>query len=243
MLLCGERSEGTAKIALDQIASSLDSFSVRAFRFFTDSFSDEALSFGPFCARVILENGCAALVGRFDTFRLLYLSEFQGQPEYEYGRRAKSSFAWSIDVIPEEKSTQPLWSLDHDLPKISRALLSRHLDHIVWRPAVLRMIDYVSTLGPDPLLADVLSIDPDRYIEETRGRSSQLYSTLSKGVHWEFFTSALLFDETTVKSAIRDTFILVANLGLISHFAHTSYACLEPQKAIDCYRVIRRLLP
>ena len=65
------------------------------------------------------------------------------------------------------------------------------------------------------------------------GRSSQLYSTLSKGVHWEFFTSVLVFDEFTVKSAIRDTCLLVGKLGLISHFVPTAFASLEPNEALN----------
>lgn len=243
LLLCGDKSEGTAKVALDQLSNSIRGFSTRAAKFLMEDITDEALSFGPFCARVLLENGCAALVGRLDSFRMLYLSEFQAQQEYEYGKRAKSAFAWSGDVIPDEKSNQALWSVDHDLPKISRALFSKHFDHIFWKPASDRMLDYVSALGPDSLLEDLLKIDPERFIDETKGKSAQLYSTLSKGVHWEFFTSALLFDEATVKNSIRETFMLVANLGLISHFVHTSYATLEPSRAVECYKAFRRLVP
>src|SRR6266545_3729014 len=119
-LLCGDdRAEGIAKSALDQLSRSIDNFSARAVNFLNEEPSEDALTFGPFCARVLLENACAALVGRLDSFRMLYLSEFQTQPEYEYGRRAKSAFSWTGDVIPEEKAAQSLWSLDHDLPKIS----------------------------------------------------------------------------------------------------------------------------
>lgn len=243
LLLCGDQSEGTGKIALDQLANSLRSFSTKAAKFLTEDITDEALSFGPFCSRVLLENGCAALVGRLDSFRMLYLSEFQAQPEYEPGKRAKSAFSWSGDVMPDEKGNQALWSIDHDLPKISRALFSKHFEHIFWKPAINKMLDYVSSLEPDPLLFDVASIDPDRFIDETKGRSAQLYSILSKGVHWEFFTTALLFDEATVKNSIRETFLLVASLGLISHFVHTAYASLTPGEAVRCYKSIKRLLP
>lgn len=243
LLLCGNNSDGTGRIALDQLASSLRSFSSKAITFLTEDITAEALSFGPFCSRVLLENGCAALVGRLDSFRMLYLSEFQSQPEYEPGKRAKSSFAWTGDVIPDEKPNQALWSIDHDLPKISRALFSKHVEHIFWKPAINKMLDHISSLGSDPLLADMANIDPDKFIDETKGKSTQLYSTLSKGVHWEFFTSTLLFDEVTVKSSIRETFLLVANLGLVSHFVHSAYASLPPAEAVECYKAIRRLVP
>lgn len=242
-LLCGNQSEGTARIALDQLSSSIQMFSTRAIKYLTEDITDEALSFGPFCARVLLENGCAALVGRLDSFRLMYLCEFQTQPEYEPGKRAKSAFAWFGDVMTEEKPNQTLWSVEHDIPKISRALFSKHSEHIFWKPALNRLIDHVSTLEADPLLADVMAIEPDRFVDESKGRGAQLYSTLSKGVHWEFFTSALLFDEPTVKNAIRDTLLLVAHLGLASHFIHTAYASLPPCDAVNCYKEFRRLVP
>ena len=243
LLLCGDGASGSAGIALSQLSSSIKGFSSRAAGFLSEEATNETLSYGPFCARVLLENGCAALVGRLDSFRMLYLSEFQAQPEYEYGKRVKSAFAWTGDVIPEDKQSNVLWSADHDLPKISRALFSKHFDHVFWKPALARLLDHVSTLAPDPLLADVLDIDPDRFIDETKGRSVQLYSTLSKGVHWEFFTSALLFDDVTVKNSIREVVLLVAHLGLASHFVPTAYASLDPNVAVDSYKAIRRLVP
>lgn len=243
-LLCGDdKSEGISKAAFGQLASSIDGFASRGIRFLNEDASNETLSFGPFCARVLLENSCAALVGRLDPFRILYLSEFQTQPEYEHGRRARSAFSWAGDVIPDERTAQTLWSPDNDVPKISRALFSKYLEHIYWKPAVERMLDYVSTHPHDAALTDILAIDADTYIDVCKGRGMQLYSTLSKGVHWEFFTSALLFDEVTVKNAIRDTFLLVSHLGLTSHFIPTAYASLAPSIAVENYINFRKLVP
>jgi len=247
-LLCGHNStKGVAKIALDQLASSIDRFGVRAVRFLSERASEEMLSFGPFCARVLLENSCAAIVGRLDSFRMLYLSEFHAQPEYDHGKRAKSAFAWTGDVLPEdkaaaEKATSPMWSLDYDLPKISRALFSRYFDHIYWKPAVEGLQDFLSSQPADPLFAELLAIEADKYISQCKGRGAQIYSTLSKGVHWEFFTSAIIFDEVTVKTHLRDTCVLVGQLGLVSHFIPTAYASLEYREALDSYLVFRRSL-
>lgn len=243
LLLCGTGADGTAGIALSQLSSSIKGFSSRSVRFLADDATGDTLSYGPFCARVLLENGCAALVGRLDSFRMMYLSEFQSQPEYEYGKRVKSAFAWTGDVIPDDKQNNVLWSAEHDPPKISRALLSKHFDHIFWKPALIRLLDHISKFNSDPLLADILNLDPERFVDETKGRSVQLYSTLSKGVHWEFFTSALLFDEITVKNSIREAVLLVTHLGLVSHFVHTAYASLDPDTAIDAYKAIRRIVP
>lgn len=231
-LVCGSASTtGIAKSALDQLSKSIGTFSSRSVKFLNEGLSEEAVVFGPFCARALLENACAALVGRLDSFRMLYLSEFQSQPEYEPSKRAKSAFSWKGDVIPDKESAD-LWSIDHDIPRISRALFSRHLDHIFWKPAVDQMLDFVSAHNTDPILAELLSFDASNYIDKARGRSLQLYSALSKGVHWEFFTSALVFDDASVKDLIRETCLLIAHLGLTSHFIPTAYASLPPQEAL-----------
>ena len=232
--------EGIAKSALNQLSQSINNFSSRAVKFLAEEASEDTLTFGPFCARVLLENACAALVGRLDTFRMLYLSEFQSQPEYEYGKRARSAFSWTGDVIPEEKSTQTLWSLDYDLPKISRALFSRHLDHVYWKPAVEAMLDFVLPYSSNPALLEIFALNAETYISESKGRSLQLYSTLSKGVHWEFFTSVLVFDEATAKSTILETCLLVSHLGLTSHFIPTAYASLSHQQALEAYLSFRK---
>jgi hypothetical protein len=243
-LLCGHRhTEGIAKTALDQLSSSVDNFSSRAHAFLTGPASGDSVTFGPFCARVILENGLAAIVGRIDCFRMLYLSEFQSQPDYQTGQRARSGFSWAGDIIPDEKATQDLWSMDHDMAKISRALFAQHLNHIYWKPAVDQMLDKISAHPPDAALSEVLDIDAETFIPEIKGRCRQLYSTLSKGVHWEFFTSALLFDDATIKNNIRDTFLIVGQLGLVSHFIPTAYASLTPDDAVSAYIEFRKSLP
>ncbi|WP_370117420.1 hypothetical protein [Bradyrhizobium sp. USDA 329] len=174
-LICGEPlAEGRAKVALQQLTQSVEAFASRAIRILTEEDSDEATALGPFFARVLLENSCAALVGRLDPFRILYLSEFQGQPEYEHGRRARSAFSWFGDVIPAEEKNSELWNLDHEASKIGRALFSKHIDHVCWQPAVESMLDFVSAHGSDPLLRDILSLGSETYVKQTKGQSQQL---------------------------------------------------------------------
>ncbi len=243
-LLCGsDQVEGIARAALKQLSASIDDFSTRSITFLKAPSAPDALVFGPFCARVLLENGCAGLVGRLDSFRILYLSEFQSQPDYELNKRARSAFSWQGDVVPEERQGQSLWSPDYDITRISRALFAPHLDHVYWKPAVEKLLDFVSSYKSEPQLADILATDADKYIPNVRGRSLQLYSTLSKGVHWEFFTTPLVFDETTVANAIRDTLLLLSQLGLTSHFIPTAYASLSAKDAVENYLAVRKEIP
>jgi len=177
------------------------------------------------------QNGCTALVGRLDTFRILYLCEFQSQPEYELNKRARSSFSWLGDVVPEEKPGQALWSPDYEINRISRALFSQHLEHVYWKPAVEKLLDFVSSYKPEPELADILTTDAEKYIPRIKGRSLQLYSTLSKGVHWEFFTTPLVYDETTVTTAIRETLLLLSHLEVFFDLFRTLSSSLTSCKA------------
>jgi len=249
LLMCGAPSdEGSAKTALKQLTDSVNFFGNRLLGLVRPPATEELRAqtiedltrFAPFCARVVLENSCAALMGRFDPFRMMYLCEFQSQPEYETGRRAKSSFAWTGDVLPgDEKVAQTLWNIDYDVPKIGRALLSRHFDHVYWKPAVDRMLDFISNAPRNALLGDILQLESGTFINSIRGRAAQLHSALSKGVHWEFFNSVLISDEVTVRTSIKDTINLVADLGLVSHFVPTSYATLPAANALDLYIEIR----
>ena len=235
LLLCGRAAEdGLAKVALQNLSKTLVYFGTTLDRFGRSPTSGELVSFAPFCARVILENGCAAILGRLDPFRILYLAEFQAQKEYVLEKRAKTAFSWFGDVMTDGK-TAALWDIDYDLPKISRAMLSNHMDHLCWRPAAESAIDYFSANYPShPVTAEIASIDTDKFLLSTRGILSRLYSTLSKGVHWEFFNSASL-DETTVRSSFRDACYQMATLGLFSHFIPTAYANISKTQASESY--------
>lgn len=242
-ILCGSPTgAGQSDAALVQLTSSISKFANKATVYANEADTDNLLTFGPFCGRVILENGCAALMGRLDPFRLMYLSEFQRQPEYELGKRVKSAFSWAGDVVTEEKPDASLWHTDRDMDKISRSLFSRHCDHLYWKPAISGLLDYIAGRTDDEL-NDILQIAPENFIAQTRGRLSQYYSQLSKGVHWEFFNSAQQLDEITVRSLLRDTTVHLAALGLASHFIPTAYSSLSPNDAVEAYIEFRRAVP
>lgn len=242
-LICGDGlSSGVANTALGQLSESLNRFSAKAL-FFLESESEETkddlINFGPFCARILLENSCAAITGRIDCFRMIYLSEFQGQPEYEIGKRARSAFSWTGDVMPEEKSANTLWNIDHETSKISRAMFSKHCEHLYWKPALTCALDFLATQTNNKHTQDLLQLESENFITQFKGRSSQLYSTLSKSVHWEYFSSTLMFDETTIKSLIKDSLTLLSNVGFISHFIPTAHSSLAYTEALDEFTNLR----
>lgn len=243
-LVCGGTTVScTADKTLDHLGDSIDRFSSKAVNYLIDDFSEDAMSFGSFCTRVTLENSCAAILGRLDPFRMLYLTEFQTQGSFEYGRPSKSGFKWTGDVVAEDKSPKDLWSADHEISKISRALFSSHTHHIYWRPAVELALDYLAENGDGSDFEDLRSIDPETFISSTKGKCIELYSKLSKGVHWDFFASSVVMDEGTLKDAIRDCFINVSNMGFVSHFIPTAYRSLDYPQALAAYNDFRKAFP
>jgi hypothetical protein len=238
-LLCGQPAgEGTAKSTLEHLNVSVDRFGGKALGFLTSAFDEDTQSYGAFCSRVFLEIGCAALLGRIDPFRLMFLAEFQAQVNYQYGRSSRSAFRWSGDVIPEDKPPNELWSGDHEPHKISRALLSSYSEHLFWRPALENALNYVQD-NHNPALQDIKSQEPDKFIGQTKGRFQGLYSTLSKGVHWEFFTSDIIMDEVTLKDAIKDTIGILSGLAFVSHFIPTAVGCVTAEQALQIYIEIK----
>lgn len=202
-LVCGLAAEACiANKTLDHLGTSIDRFANKAIAYLNGEFSEEAQIFGAFCARVTLENACAALVGRFDPFRLLYLAEFQAQGGFEYGKPSNSGFRWGGDVLAADKPPRELWSTENDLTKISRALFSVHVDHVYWKPAVEAALDYLAERDGSESLQELHAMDPETFISSTKGKCAALYSTLSKGVHWDFFVSTVAMDEGTVKDSI-----------------------------------------
>lgn len=240
-LVCGCTSEPcTANRTLDHLGSSIDRFANKAIEYLNGEFTEEAQSFGAFCARVTLENACAALVGRFDPFRMLYLAEFQARGGFEYGKPAKSGFKWTGDVLTEEKPNRELWNSDHELTKISRALFSPHVDHVYWKPAVEIALDFLAEHPGSDDFRELHAIDPETFAPSIKGRCGELYSKLSKGVHWDFFVSSVVMDEGTLKDAIRDCLIQLSNMGFVSHFVPTAYRSLDRTDALATYNNFRK---
>lgn len=238
-LVCGASTEGgAASTTLNHLSTSIDRFSGKAVTYLNNSFDEEAQSFGAFCARALLENACAALVGRLDSFRMLYLAEFQAQDAYEYGKPTKSGFKWTGDVFSEDKPPAKLWNSDHDSSKVSRALFSPHVDEVLWRPAFNEALDYVADKDLSGF-EEISSMEAASFISATKGQCGPLYSKLSKGVHWDFFVASVMMDEGTLKDAIRDCLTVVSNLAFISHFIPTCYRSLDRAQAATEYLAFR----
>lgn len=234
-LICGN-PVGSAKIdaTLLHMKSTIDLFGARSLNFLNSDFNEDSRIYSAFCGRIVLENSCAALVGRLDPFRLLFLREQQAQPTFSHGKPVKSGFKWQGDVMSVDTPPGDLWKNDLELSKISRSLLSDHTDHLFWRPAFERLLEEIDNFGTVQF-SDITNIEPPNFTPTMKGRLANLYSSLSKGVHWEFFAPETEYDEATVKDKLRDLFVLISMLGLTSHFSPTAYASMHAEEALAAY--------
>lgn len=133
---------------------------------------------------------------------------------------------------------EKIWSSDVDIAKISRSLFSEHFDHLIWRPAFGDLLDKIQESRRDGF-EEITRIEPEAFVPRMRGDLGRLYSSLSKGVHWDFFNSAIEYDESSMKANLQDLFSRVSILGLTSHFIPTAYSPLTAEDALDMYAQMR----
>ncbi len=236
-VVCGSTvGVGEAYDVLRHVRQSIYAFGSKTDDLLKSQAGDDLTLIGPYCARVLMETGCAAVVGRLDPFRILYLSRFQAHSNYDPTKRSKSAFSWQGDVLNPDRDRDENFGDNVEVQKISRALFSSNNDHIHWRPAVSAALDYAASMRADAAIASILLTDADRFVSECKGKGNMLYSQLSKGVHWEFFSRiSVTFDEQTVRQLMQDAIMWVSKIALISHFIPTAQCRLTASEAFQSY--------
>ncbi|WNG43292.1 hypothetical protein F0U60_03675 [Archangium minus] len=193
---------------------------------------------GPFLGRSLLELSATALIGRLDPLRVLVIRQVQAQAKYDTAIPWKASMRWQGDVLAKKVSN--LWGEELEYEKVTKALFGDYYDHLIWRPAIQRMLG--SAKGGGAWLAELAAIDAEAFISRKRDEIGRLYSSLSKGIHHEFvMPPGALYDRNTVVDLVLRTVHMVADLGLISHFiAHASFS-LKPDDALAAFNRIETI--
>lgn len=136
-------------------------------------------------ARRFLEGSTTALLFRVDPLRILALRELQRGGSYQLAKRNTLAVQWAGDVIPSEQAGVPF--KDCDPNKLDRALFSNLCSLAIWRPAVERLQNYVSTvISPTDWQRELLNIEPKEFSRKMAGQLNGSFSFFSKGVHNEW---------------------------------------------------------
>ena len=181
-----------------------------------------------------------ALIGRLDPLRLLVVRQIQAQPRYDTAIPWKASIRWQGDVLAEEKKVQDPWGEALDYKEMTKALLGQYYDQLLWRPAAQQMLGVVQ--GGNVWLAELARTDASNFISRKRHEISQLYSSLSKGIHHEFvMPPGTLYDRSTVVDLVVRTVHLVADLGLVSHFIPHASSSLNADEAVKAFNRIETI--
>ncbi|WP_186231240.1 hypothetical protein [Burkholderia gladioli] len=196
----------------------------------------------PTCARLLLEQCLATVLGRLDPIRLVAIVRGSRSPDFKIGSRNNSSFSWAEDVLPNFKpGSNPLWSQQH-LKVPCRGILDGHLgDYLFGTPhdAVLdevqAVIAGVGTL-PEWLISLPKHEDGTRCLTTVRGKAEACYSILSKGMHFEFFKNhATKPTKDEIVRGIRDAILVASTCALYSHFADISLLQIDKREAATIF--------
>ena len=233
-LICGEPDhEWSAKDTFDHYTDLFNRFWAKVAAYRENIEEPDAQMFSAFCTRVILENTSSIIAGRLDPFRLLAVRGYQMHGDFDHGKPLKAGYRWSGDIISKE-AIQNIWIKDVEGPQINRALFSPYSEELFWRPAYTALLSYFEekNLSKSPLMNN---IEPSLFVTRAKTKMNQLYSTLSKGVHWDYLAPTVMLDSETIATTIEDTLAYVKLLGITSHFIPTCYGRLNKEEACQIY--------
>lgn len=194
------------------------------------------------CSRLLLEQSFAILLGRLDPIRLVTVIKGSNSPDFKLGHRNSSSFVWNKDVLPGVRPGNGYWTQESIGKGIHRALLDGHLADYVFTSAHDELIGPLTdaTITKHELTdwaIELLKLDRgEPVLAKLRILASEAYSTLSKGIHFEFF-----FGKETrptieeVRFATNKAIISISTVALYAHFSDISVLTIDKPIAISSF--------
>lgn len=195
------------------------------------------------CSRMLLEQGCAAILGRLDTIRLIAIIKGSSSVDFKLGQRNPSSFIWSKDVLPDVKpSGGSYWTQESMNKGIHRALLEGHLAEYIFSTAHIPVIDKLIQA------TESLSIIPDWIIDIQKKEKgvavlstiktmiSEAYSTLSKGIHFEFFLGSNIHpNREEIVKATSKAILALATIAIYTNLTDIGLHKANSETAISSF--------
>jgi hypothetical protein len=197
----------------------------------------------PFYGRNILETSMTVLLGKIDPFRVITIYKVQSDTEYSLGKKSSSAIEWYGDIIGSLNSGK-LWDCSKKKDFYERALLGNHFWDVIWKPALINLLDYVNEkdINSD-WLSLIKSEDEESNFARFKADALRLFSLFSKGIHSECLIEIeIMLDEITLKSSIKDVIRLCSTLGLLSNFIGYLLPNVSKNNAIELFQEIEEVI-
>ncbi len=179
------------------------------------------------CSRMILEQGSAAIIGRLDPIRLITIAKGSSSVDFKIGQRNASSFIWNKDVIPDIKPIGgSYWTQESISKGIHRSLFEGHLADYIFSSAHDSILDSLTEeIKKAPTIPhwiiEILKIEKgEAILSKLRKSASEAYSTLSKGIHFEFFLGRET--QPNIDEIKKATSLAVYSIATTSLYTHLS---------------------
>jgi hypothetical protein len=217
--------ESDFTFGMDCIGESLKENADNLYDLWQDRNSRDFIKFAPTCARLVFEQSLAILLGRLDPIRFVALVRGAESTDFLLGQKNNSSFSWTKDVLPDVKPPASGWWSQDSLKQVYRTLLHGQLADYLFESTHTFLIpdltDWTSDYSTLPnWITELLAIETgNRVLGRLRKYALESYSSLSKGIHFEFLKgSSTSLSKDTVESAIGDCITVIGTCALYTEF-------------------------
>lgn len=193
----------------------------------------------PFLARKFLELSLTALLTRIDPLRVIAARKNQLDPSYESGRQNAAAVAWTGDIFSKEKPPSRAWDSQVLGKGLERSLLGWHISAVAIADGLSWLTD-VENSSSDWLRELSAQEKPFDWI---RGRLTQLYSSLSKGIHAEYLLDdRTAFDDSSIQQHMRDCYMLILLLATATHISPLFLRSIPHESALAAFRKLEKTI-
>ncbi len=232
--------------AIEALLASLNRTTGRLAECITTTDHAFLVDFGPTVGRRVIEEALAVLHGKLDPLRLVVALNGSKSGDFETGRPNRSSYSWSSDVVPTCEPSVGIWT-QRTLEKkegIVRGVLSGHLAHSVFFDGFLPALDgFQAALGDQPVPPWVVDIQRfeagDHLLADIRRRALTTYSSLSKGIHFEFLpTAGYNLQPVEIVSLLRQVIFITSTTALIINASRQGLGRIDDVRAAELFVAI-----
>lgn len=206
----------------------------------SDNINLPASAIFPFLARKFLELSLTGLLARLDPIRVIAARKNQLDASFLVDQANPSSISWTGDLLPKHNPLDGnVWATKNIAKGIERSLLGWHFGEVAISPGLQYLADLNNT---DSIWLRELA-NQEKPFDWIKGRLKNLYSTLSKGVHFEYLLDDHIdFDNDSILQHMNDCFKLILILSAATHISPLFSRSIPIADAIEVLKNYENML-